>query len=158
MSKEYKFNGKAYVVKKEKRGCEGCAFDREGADTCRKFLNKKGVPHCSRHNIIFVEKSAAKSELPPLTARLKTLIEHFKESNDVVKDLPFLPARPANKFIVCLTENCKLAPAGIPKIHPTRESAEKEAERLCKLHHQEFVVLQVVSSVKPQEPKKEVFA
>ena len=62
------------------------------------------------------------------------------------------------RFIVCLVENNKLAPSDSPKQHKTRESAEKEALRLCKLHHQEFVVLQVVSAVKPQEPKKEVFA
>lgn len=62
------------------------------------------------------------------------------------------------RFIVCLLENGKLAPSDSPKQHKTRESAEKEAERLCRLYHQEFVVLQVVSAVKPQEPKKEVFA
>lgn len=62
------------------------------------------------------------------------------------------------RFIACLIENGKLAPAESPKQHKTRESAEKEAERLCKLYHQEFAVLRVVSAVKPQEPKKEVFA
>lgn len=62
------------------------------------------------------------------------------------------------RFIVCLLENGKLAPSDSPKQHKTRESAEKEAERLCRLYHQEFVVLQVVSAIKPQEPKKEVLA
>lgn len=62
------------------------------------------------------------------------------------------------RFITCLLENGKLAPSTNPKQHKSRESAEKEAERLCKLYHQEFVVLQIVSAVKPQEPKKEVFA
>ena len=62
------------------------------------------------------------------------------------------------RFIVCLLENGKLAPSDSPKQHKTRESAEKEAERLCRLYHQEVVVLQVVSAIKPQEPKKEVFA
>ena len=62
------------------------------------------------------------------------------------------------RFIVCLVENDKLAPSDSPKQHKTRESAEKEAERLCKLYHQEFVVLKVTASFKPQQPKKEVFA
>ena len=62
------------------------------------------------------------------------------------------------RFIVCLLENGKLAPSDSPKQHKTRESAEKEAERLCRLYHQEVVVLQVVSAIKPQEPKKEVLA
>jgi hypothetical protein len=62
------------------------------------------------------------------------------------------------RFIVCLLENGKLAPSDSPKQHKTRESAEKEAERLCRLYHQEFVVLQVVTAIKPQESKKEVFA
>jgi len=61
------------------------------------------------------------------------------------------------RFIVCLLENGKLVPSTEPKQHKTRESAENEAERLCRLYHQEFVVLRVVSAVKPQEPKKEVF-
>lgn len=64
----------------------------------------------------------------------------------------------AERFMVCLLENSKLAPSDRPKVHATRESAENEAEILCKLYHQEFVVLQVVSAVKPQEPKKDVFA
>ena len=62
------------------------------------------------------------------------------------------------RFIVCLLENGKLAPSTEPKQHNTRESADKEALRLCKLYHQEFVVLRIVSAIKPQEPKKEVFA
>lgn len=62
------------------------------------------------------------------------------------------------RFIVCSIENGNLAPSTSPKQHKSRESAEKEAERLCKLYHQEFAVLQVVSAIKPQEPKKEVFA
>lgn len=62
------------------------------------------------------------------------------------------------RFIVCLLENGKLAPSDSPKIHATREKAEKEAERLCRLHNQEFVVLKVTASFKPQQPKKEVFA
>lgn len=62
------------------------------------------------------------------------------------------------RFIVCLLKNGNLAPSTSPKQHKSRESAENEAERLCKLYHKEFVVLQVVSAIKPQEPKKEVFA
>lgn len=206
MSKEYKFNGKAYIVKKEIRGCLGCAFDRERADFCQRFLSTKGVPHCSLDSIIFVEKSEETIAKNPKHSNENAVLlreesswgvkpENKTEvrSDRVIADSATVKNtwsfqinmdngyRPAqinviasktadhckftasilpeiSRFIVCLSENCKLAPADIPKIHPTRESAEKEAERLCKLHHQEFVVLQVVSSVKPQEPKKEVFA
>lgn len=219
MSKEYKFNGKAYAVKKEKRGCEGCAFDREGADTCRKFLNKKGVPHCSQHSIIFVEKTEATITKSPRGKAIdsvkvfatklsnESVALLHKESSWGVKpenktevrsdrviadsatvkntwsfqinmDNGYRPAQinviasktaenckftaailPATeRFIVCLLENSNLAPSTSPKQHKSRESAENEAERLCKLYHKEFAVLQVVSTIKPQEPKKEVFA
>lgn len=219
MSKEYKFNGKAYIAKKESCGCKDCAFDREDADICRKFLSTKGVPHCSLRSIIFVEKTEDAITKSPNDKNIESVkVFATRPSNENIAlwrgesswgvkpgnkmeirsdrviadsknvkntwsfqinmDNGYRPAQinviasktadnckftaailpDANRFIVCLTENSKLAPADIPKIHPTRESAEKEAERLCKLHHQEFVVLQVVSAVKPQEPKKEVFA
>lgn len=64
----------------------------------------------------------------------------------------------SNKFIVSLLENSVLQPSTNPKIHETEKSAEMEAERLCRLHNQEFVILKVTASFKPQQPKKEVFA
>lgn len=86
----------------------------------------------------------------------KTLIDTFTETNAILADLPFVLK--SSKFIVSLLENDILEPSVNPKIHDSIESAEKEAERLCRLHNQEFVVLKVTASFKPQEPKKEVFA
>ena len=140
MSKEYKFCGKKYQEAHGK--CKDCAFFSQAPSFCKTLSEKYKFPNCPASDIIFIAKAKA------------TITKNPKHSWGV---------KPENKteisrFIVCLTENSKLAPADIPKIHPTRASAEKEAERLCKLYHQEFVVLQVVSSVKPQEPKKEAFA
>lgn len=89
-----------------------------------------------------------------LNAR-ETFLKIAKEHREYRRRLELNESR---RFIVSLLENGILQPSATPKIHNTIESAEMEAERLCKLHHQEFAVLQVVSAVKPQEPKKEVFA
>jgi len=95
--------------------------------------------------------------LEPVMAKGERMANSIMRFNSYVPNPQIKSIQPANKFIVCLLENGKLAPSTEPKQHKTRECAEKEAERLCKLYHHEFVVLQVVSAVKPQEPKKEVF-
>lgn len=164
MKKEYKFKGKTYIVKKESCGCVGCAFDSENANTCQSFLCTKDVPHCSLKNVIFIEKLQTAVTKEDKKQRGTIPSKRFEQEDIVpMKETPKLIIRAVilptiERFIVCLSENGKLAPAESPKQHNSRENAEKEAERLCKLYHQEFVVLQVVSAVKPQNPKKEIFA
>lgn len=104
------------------------------------------------------EIEISKEALEPIMAKAERIANSIIRLNSYVPNPQIKSIQPANKFIVCLLENGKLAPSIEPKQHNTRESADKEAERLCKLYHQEFVVLQVVTAIKPQEPKKEVFA
>lgn len=198
MSKEYQFRGKTYIVtknKKQKFGCKNCAFMKETAAVCKKFLDSTNAPDCGGSDIIFAEKQQSVVGFCPESSWGVKPTDKTEEirSDRVIADKRSASStwsfqlnmdngyRPASisvtasktaenckftaailpdteRFIVCLVENDKLAPSDSPKQHKTRESAEKEAERLCKLHHQEFVVLQIVSAVKPQEPKKEVFA
>lgn len=148
MSKEYNFEGKSYIVAREIKQCVDCAFQKNGVRFCEKFLNKTGAPGCGINGIIFKEKPAIKSVPKHWSGQI------MPPNYTITAALP----PKSERFIVCLLYASYLAPADIPKIHTTRESAEKEAERLCKLYHKEFAVLQVVSAIKPQEPKKEVFA
>jgi hypothetical protein len=59
-----------------------------------------------------------------------------------------------NRYIVCLADSGELKPSDTPKQHKSEFAATNEAERLCKLHKQKFVVLKVIAEVEPEiKPK-----
>lgn len=55
-----------------------------------------------------------------------------------------------DRFIVCLSESGNLKPSETPHQHDSELAAIKEAQRLCKKHNQNFVVLKVVAEVEPE--------
>ena len=156
MKKEYKFRGKIYTAVKSAKGvhhCQDCVFLEEPPRTCREFISTTGAPRCSFTDMAFKEKDIIKAVPKYWHGQSATIAVTVSDCKITAALMPRI-----ERYIVCLIENGKLAPSTEPKQHNTRESADSEALRLCKLYHQEFAVLQVVSSIKPQEPKKEVFA
>lgn len=170
--KEYEWKNKTYIESPadDANSCVGCALSEE---------NCFGFPcNCVNEKVIFIEKPRetlenvmAKGErmansimgfnsyVPfspekELNAR-ETFLKIAKEHREYIRRME---SNESHRFIVSLLENDMLEPSTNPKIHDSIESAEKEAERLCRLHNQEFVVLKVTASFKPQQPKKEVFA